>query len=261
MAILLYCSSLSIWASNSVIVAVFAHPDDETWISGTLSAIAAEDKATIYIVYATSGGAGRNYLSDRTNDSLESIRKDEASLAIKSLGITTAPVFLNMTDASLTEEIPILQDKLSTLFKKLKATHIITFGRDGVTGHPDHYAASVAATHAFYAYKKANALFYIAMSKTRSEILNTITETRQVPFKLKNAIDDKLIHLKINTAKFKNNRINAMKAHQSQFPPALIGAFEEFVNHAPCEELIISSPEKENKLFNILPMSTYNCPL
>lgn len=224
-------------ASNGVVIAVFAHPDDETWISGTLSAIA-KTKASLHVVYATSGENGRNLISE-AKQPLKKIRQNEALLATKTLGINAAPIFLDFNDASLTEEIPALQGKLSRLFKDLKATIIITFGHDGITGHPDHYAVSVAATHAFYKYNKADELLHIAMSKKRSKVLNSITRARKVPFELKKATEDKLINISVNTAEFANQRINAINAHQSQFPASLLDAFKEFVDTSPCEELIV----------------------
>jgi len=133
-----------------VLLAVFAHPDDEAFsIGGSLAKYAAEGK-DVYLVTATRGEAGE--IRDpglATKANLPQVREQELRCACEAYGIHP-PRFLDYLDGQLT----IVNQgqavgKLVRLIRELKPQVMITYGPDGIYGHYDHIAVHRWATIAF----------------------------------------------------------------------------------------------------------------
>ena len=119
------------------VLAVFAHPDDETWISGTLSKLAYQG-LKVTPVYVTSGDAGNDYTgANLTGKSLAESREAEAIKATSALGIST-PVFLRYPDGKVDQYYAEIEDNLISIRDDLEPIAVVTFGQDGITGHIDH---------------------------------------------------------------------------------------------------------------------------
>ena len=122
------------------IVFVGAHPDDETFCSGTL-AKHARNGHKITILVATRGGMGHwEFPSER----LKKIRSEEMRRAAKILGAEVR--FLGFQDADV--EYKPLKEALIDVFRKLKPDIIVTF-------HPldwrdDHRNTGLAAHDAAF---------------------------------------------------------------------------------------------------------------
>lgn len=129
---------------NRVVFAIFAHPDDETLVAGTLMKLHAEG-AAIYLVTMTSGDAGTN--PSGTLD-LASLRLEEWRRSAAIIG-TTGTYPLHYPDGALsTSDIPALTEAIATLIRstpRQSELSIISFDKDGVTGHPDHIIAHTVA--------------------------------------------------------------------------------------------------------------------
>ena len=155
-------------------LAVFAHPDDETWINGTLSKIARKGHP-LTVVYATSGEAG----SDRsgrglTGDDLAAEREHEAQQALQALGVSNEPIFLHLPDGELTDITGLLSEQVETLINDTQADVVLTFGPGGVTGHPDHIAIGAATSLAFDRSATPTLLLNIAITEERAQGLSVI---------------------------------------------------------------------------------------
>ena len=136
--------------SKSVLMAVFAHPDDEAFgTGGTLAKYAAEGHH-VYVVTPTRGEAGQIALPDlATPASLPAVREQELRCACKAYGIHP-PIFLDYLDGQLT----IVNQgqavgKLVRIIRQIKPQVMITFGPDGIYGHYDHLAVHRWATAAY----------------------------------------------------------------------------------------------------------------
>lgn len=132
-----------------VLLAVFAHPDDEAFgTGGTLARYAAEG-CEVYLVTATRGEAGeiaRPGLATPAN--LPAVREQELRCACRSYGIHP-PIFLDYVDGQL----PIVHQgqavgKLVRIIRELRPQVMITFGPEGIYGHYDHLAVHRWATAA-----------------------------------------------------------------------------------------------------------------
>ena len=123
-------------------MSVWAHPDDETFTCGGLMAMAVENGQSVICVTATRGEAGVQDESRWPAKKLGSIREFELKLALKELGITKHH-WLNYNDGHC-KDIPEQKatDKLLELIEKYRPNTILTFGPEGLTGHPDHQTIS-----------------------------------------------------------------------------------------------------------------------
>jgi LmbE family N-acetylglucosaminyl deacetylase len=129
---------------NLRLLAVFAHPDDESMgIGGTLAKYAAEGVET-YLVCGTRGERGW-FGSEETNPGFErlaEIRTKELLAAGKILGLKEIQ-FLNYIDGDLDQADPLEAiGRIVTHIRRIKPQVVVTFPHDGNYGHPDHIAIS-----------------------------------------------------------------------------------------------------------------------
>jgi LmbE family N-acetylglucosaminyl deacetylase len=132
------------------LLAVLAHPDDESLgFGGTLAKYAAEGVET-YLVTATRGEAGRFGSLGTSCDPLVVGRVREAELraAALVLGIREMSI-LGYPDGAVDRVKPtIAVGAIVSHIRRIQPDVIITFGPDGGYGHPDHIAISQFTTAA-----------------------------------------------------------------------------------------------------------------
>ena len=131
---------------RKTIVGIFAHPDDETFgAGGTLAKLAKTND--VYILCATKGEIGQNYLK---KGKLDDVRSRELLNAAKILGVKKV-YFLGFTDGTLSNGLyHKLAAKITTHLKKIKPETIITFEPQGVSGHIDHITVSMVSSFVFW---------------------------------------------------------------------------------------------------------------
>lgn len=126
------------------LLAVFAHPDDESMgIGGTLAKYAAEGVET-YLVCATRGERGWFGPAEANPgfERLAEIRTRELDAAGRVLGLKEI-AFLNYVDGDLDRANPEEAiGKIAAHIRRIKPQVVITFAHDGNYGHPDHIAIS-----------------------------------------------------------------------------------------------------------------------
>ncbi len=130
--------------SNLRLLAILAHPDDESLgFGGTLAKYANEGIET-YLISATRGERGRfgNAAESPGLDIVGKTRTQEVLAASKILGIKEVH-FLDYIDGDLDKAPPQEAiEKIANLLRKIKPQVIITFDPFGSYGHPDHIAIS-----------------------------------------------------------------------------------------------------------------------
>ena len=122
-----------------VILAVFAHPDDERVIGPRLSRRAREGRET-HLVVATDGSQGvRDFANIPAGPALAAARAKEESCAADRLGVRQLHM-LGLPDGGLAsfDVLGKLRSSLVAIIDSVKPAAIITFGPEGGTGHPDH---------------------------------------------------------------------------------------------------------------------------
>jgi LmbE family N-acetylglucosaminyl deacetylase len=139
------------------LLAVLAHPDDESLgCGGVLAACAAQGVETS-LVTATRGQRGRYHghaITDRDHpgpDALGAIREAELRAAAAVLGVRDVTV-LDYCDQELDRASPgEVIDHIVAAVRRVRPQVVLTFGPDGVYGHPDHIAISQLTTAALVA--------------------------------------------------------------------------------------------------------------
>jgi LmbE family N-acetylglucosaminyl deacetylase len=135
------------------LLAIFAHPDDESILAGgTLARHAAMGNCT-GLICATRGEWGPISDSMLANyENLGEVRERELRAACEVLGVNWLR-FLDLEDGRVSsvlgaeEEIKTLE-KIVRAVRELRPQTIITFGPDGLYGHPDHIAIGQLASKA-----------------------------------------------------------------------------------------------------------------
>jgi LmbE family N-acetylglucosaminyl deacetylase len=124
------------------ILSVWAHPDDETFCAGGLMATAVKNGQTVICVMATKGQAGSHDPKKWPPETLGDVRIHELKNGLDILGVQTCHC-LNYMDGAcrdIESSIPIRQ--LQKVISHYQPDTILTFGPDGLTGHPDHATVS-----------------------------------------------------------------------------------------------------------------------
>ena len=161
---------------KKTIMAIFAHPDDETVISPVLTKFA--DDANVHVVVSTDGRYGvTDHAGIPAGDSLVSVRKKEMICACEALGINT-PHFLGAKDGlglngnhNFYDEVLNLKENIKDQIETLKPDVILTFGPDGDTGHPDHRMVGLLTTEILLRENWVDAidLYYFAWTKEQTK--------------------------------------------------------------------------------------------
>ncbi len=129
-------------AAVSSVLAVVAHPDDESFgLGGVLQRLASAGAATAVLCF-THGEAST--LHGRAGD-LGLLRPAEFAAATRVLGVGHSEL-LSYPDGGLAEvPLPALTGHVARLARRARPTHLLAFDTGGITGHPDHARATAAA--------------------------------------------------------------------------------------------------------------------
>jgi len=130
------------------ILAVFAHPDDEsTFLGGTIPKYV-QQGVVVDLICATRGEKG-NRLDLPVNMDLGDAREAELRAAAAVIGIRNIH-FLGYIDGDLVgANIDEMANKVLEIMQQVQPKAVITFGPDGFTGHGDHVVIGEATTKAF----------------------------------------------------------------------------------------------------------------
>jgi LmbE family N-acetylglucosaminyl deacetylase len=223
--------------SSLRLMCVVAHPDDESIaFGGTLAKYAAEGIET-YLVIATRGERGwfgrwEDYPGAKA---LGTIRESEVRKASQTLGISQLD-FLDYIDGNIdqVDEAEIIA-KITRLVRHIRPHVVVTFGPDGLYGHPDHIAISqfttsaiMCATDQNYAYSRD--LEPHSVSKLYYRIAPQDWFTRFIPIfgEMIMFVDgqerrahpwvDWIITTRVNTGMHWQRTWQAIRCHQTQIP-------------------------------------------
>jgi LmbE family N-acetylglucosaminyl deacetylase len=136
--------------SMSRLLFVLAHPDDESLGFGGTIAKYASEGAEVFLITATKGQRGRFKLNESrpSNDVVGQAREQELYAAASILGVKEATV-LNYMDGDLDKaNHKEITSTIASHIRRIKPHVVLTFGPDGVYGHPDHIAISQFTTAA-----------------------------------------------------------------------------------------------------------------
>lgn len=132
------------------LLAILAHPDDESLGVGSTLAKYAAEGVEIHLICATRGERGWTGREEENPGpvALGKIRERELMYAAKVLGITKI-YFLDYMDGDLDQaDGREAVERIASIIREVRPQVALTFGPDGAYGHPDHIAVSQFATSA-----------------------------------------------------------------------------------------------------------------
>jgi N-acetyl-1-D-myo-inositol-2-amino-2-deoxy-alpha-D-glucopyranoside deacetylase len=235
------------------LLAVHAHPDDETiTMGGSLARYAAEGVRTT-LVTATRGEVGE--ILDKDLDPKEAaprlgtIREGELRRAVQILGLNEL-VFLGYQDSGMMGEPrnsapgTFWQSdhreavaRMIDIVRRVKPQVMVTYNEIGGYGHPDHINTHRVAIMAFYHAHDAklfpgrepwrpSKLYYTAFPMSVVRMLGEAMQRAGMenrfsadgeppPF----AVTDDRVTTTVDVGNFIDKKLEAMKAHRTQIPP------------------------------------------
>lgn len=130
------------------VLGIWAHPDDEAFLSGGLMAAARDHGQRVVCVTATLGEHGTADPRAWPPDRLARTRRFELRASLAVLGVDEHHL-LGMVDGTLPDQpFDAAVQRLTSLMQQVRPDTVITFGPDGLTGHADHQTVSAWATAA-----------------------------------------------------------------------------------------------------------------
>lgn len=128
------------------LLGVWAHPDDETYLSGALMHRVIEAGGAVTVVSATRGELGGG--PDVAGAALGRRREAELRAAMAALGVDDVRV-LDQPDGGCADvDVTVAAASIRRLIDEVRPDLVVTFGPDGITGHADHQAVSSWVTSA-----------------------------------------------------------------------------------------------------------------
>ena len=194
--------------SNLRLLAIFAHPDDETFRPGGTLALLAQQGVRVEVLTFTHGEAGS--CGDPplcTPDELPAVRERELHSACVALNIQP-PRLLDYADGHLQEaETETMIVQILSVALEVRPQIWLSFGPDGLSGHPDHIAVGQWAFKAFLRAEEIAALYTVAVPRSLAQKL----DMHQVHF-----VPDEAIDLAVDVSSVWETKLAAMRCHATQ---------------------------------------------
>lgn len=221
--------------SNFRLLCVLAHPDDESLgAGGTLAKYAAEGVETSLLM-ATRGERGWPGAKDEYPGpaALGEIREAELRAAASILGISGLH-FLPYQDGALDQVDPDqAQSLISHHIRRIRPQVVITFGPEGVYGHPDHIAISQLTVGALVRAAGPQAdddlpphgvskLYFMAETEDALRTYEELSEdlVMEVDGRDRRSVGwpEWALTTRIDTSAYWNQVMEAIRCHQTQIP-------------------------------------------
>jgi signal transduction histidine kinase/LmbE family N-acetylglucosaminyl deacetylase len=141
---------------------VWAHPDDESYLTSGVMQQAVADGRRVVCVTATRGEGGSQDAERWPPEKMAEIREIEIAESLRILGVSEHH-WLDYIDGhchEVDDEEAIA--KIVALIESVQPASVFTFGPDGHTGHEDHIAVSRWTTEAFRRAAPSGAGLYYA---------------------------------------------------------------------------------------------------
>jgi LmbE family N-acetylglucosaminyl deacetylase len=130
------------------ILGVWAHPDDEAYLSAGIMARAVRNGSRVVCVTATRGEGGSMDEEKWPPEKMAEVRTAELERSLEILGVREH-VWLDMQDIDMETGLPEEGfERVRELVAEIRPDTILTFGPDGMTDHAAHKDVSRWATQA-----------------------------------------------------------------------------------------------------------------
>jgi len=143
------------------VLMVWAHPDDETYLAGGVSALLTDAGNRVVCITATRGEAGGD----------GQVRSVELDAALEVLGVREHQ-WLDYPDGGCAAvDVTEATARIRAVVDEVQPDTVLTFGPDGITGHPDHQTVSAWTDRALEGYD-ARLLHAVSRDKVVDQALD-----------------------------------------------------------------------------------------
>lgn len=209
------------------ILAIFAHPDDESLFAGGTIKACSEKGLEVFIISLTRGEQGSIASPDlATRETLGVVREAELRAAGNKLGAKTVECF-NYPDGELQwADTTEIENLLSERIKHWQPQIIITFGADGFYWHPDHIAVHELTKSALYSLRNEDfspAVYYAASPAGQMSELAQKLESRGLNFNAWGlepsafGVPTATITTCLDVRQYLSVKLEALNCHRTQF--------------------------------------------
>jgi len=206
------------------LLAVLAHPDDETFRCGGALALLARQGVRVQVLTATSGQAGSCGDPPQCRpESLGMVREAELHSACAALGLEP-PILLDYQDSALAQVSDAeAVNRIMAVMQEVRPQVLLTWPPDGLSGHPDHMAVSRWTTLIFeqaarLAPEAPVALYHLVMPRSIADRLDLVRLQ---------AIPDEAVTLTVDVTPVWEQKLMAIHCHRTQLGVSPIMAVEE----------------------------------
>ena len=212
--------------TSRTLVAVFAHPDDETIVGPLLAYYARQPGTRVHLISVTSGDQGVTpFAKIPAGEALAAARRKELACACEALG-AQPPILLDMPDGGLAS-VRVLAETTAKLEKALadmRPDAIVTWGPDGGYGHADHRLVSALVTQIVQAGGATRRLYYAGLPASRMNSEDVRSLRFPAPFA---PVADELLNVRVPyTTEDAARAGKSLRCHGSQFTPATMALID-----------------------------------
>jgi LmbE family N-acetylglucosaminyl deacetylase len=202
---------------SGTLLGVWAHPDDEAYLSAGLMAQRRRRGDRVVVVTATAGEHGTADPEHWPPHRLGPWRRDELRASLAVLDVHEHHL-LGFADGGCADVDAT--GRLVELIDEVRPDTIVTFGPDGITGHPDHRAVSVWSTAAWHASDRRARLWYATLTPRFHGDWGALNDRIGVFAERPPCVDERdLAHsVRLDGAEL-DQKVEALLAHASQATP------------------------------------------
>jgi LmbE family N-acetylglucosaminyl deacetylase len=195
------------------ILLVFAHPDDESSSVAGTTAKYTQHGVSVDLICATGGEKGTR-LDVPSNIDTATAREAGLRVAANVTGIRDI-YLLGYTDGDLDKaDTSEVTSRVMDIMQKVQPEVVITFGPDGISGHPDHKAISRVTTLAFEKLAESGSgprkLYYVTIPESAISEINSDDVERLIT-----RPDDEVTTI-IDISGYLATKVQALEAHSTQ---------------------------------------------
>ena len=191
------------------VLGVWAHPDDEAYLSAAVMAEARAAGQRVVVATATFGDAGGD----------ADVRSLELSRSLAAVGVTDHR-HLGFTDGHCAAVEPEAgAAAVLRVLRQVQPNTILTFGPEGMTGHPDHIAVSGWVTRAWHATGHRGRLLHATLTESFHERWGALSAENGLwmPGAIPPSVPDDRVALHLSvTGQSADRKFAALRAHASQ---------------------------------------------
>jgi LmbE family N-acetylglucosaminyl deacetylase len=217
-------------AELGTVLGIWAHPDDEAFLSAGLMAAARDAGNRVVCVTATLGEHGTDDPRRWPPERLAAMREHELQASLAALGVIEHHQLGMLDGTCAAQPHAAIVRHLARIISLVEPDTIVTFGPDGMTGHEDHQtvsawataARSVAAPQARLLYATTTAEFVEQWESAREAFDVFLTEG----LPLRTPASELAVDLRLGPAEL-DRKIVALRAQASQTGGLIAAVGEE----------------------------------